>query len=219
MYERHADQEEKAMKRGLLVAVTVLAVMAAGGRNAGAADAGTGGGFATRLFAGDIGKQAKSYACFVRQYDAAHLAEHPLQKVNGMKLLVTAEQTPEDAALDYSFRLGIRFRDRPGNFDSSGDCGHVALSETADHKEHLGCSVDCDGGGITVELTADAKSTLIRLAAIRIWKDNKPDDKVAELSGGADDRVFRLDRAGIDECASLANDRKELAAMRRKTTN
>jgi hypothetical protein len=36
------------------------------------------------------------------------------------------------------------------------------------------------------------------------------------LQGGADDKVFRLDRTGSNECTSLIADRKELAAMRHK---
>src|SRR5215469_14862492 len=39
--------------------------------------------FVTRLFAGKIG-QKNSYACFSREYDAAHLASHKLQKVAAM---------------------------------------------------------------------------------------------------------------------------------------
>jgi hypothetical protein len=36
------------------------------------------------------------------------------------------------------------------------------------------------------------------------------------LSGGKDDKVFRLDRSGLDDCRSLITDRKELAALRHK---
>ena len=36
------------------------------------------------------------------------------------------------------------------------------------------------------------------------------------LVGGADDKVFRLERADPRECASLVTDRKELAELRRK---
>ena len=172
--------------------------------------------FASRLFAGNLGKEAKSYACFVRVYDAAHLKQHPLQKVGAMKLLLTAERMPEDEALNYSFRLGVSFRYRPGDFDSSGDCGHVKGSESEQGKTQLGCSVDCEGGGITVELARDDKSALVRLDSIRIWRNNKPDEDGFPLSGGADDRVFRLDRASLDRCRSLVTDRQELAAMRRK---
>src|SRR3954465_1467265 len=189
--------------RPSLVAVavgTIIAVLAAAGAHAEAAS--TNNGFAKRLFAGDPGKQAKSYACFVRLYDAAHLARHPLQKVNAMKLLITAE-IAEDEVLNYSFRLGLAFRNRPGNFDSSGDCGHVKETLSPDNKAQLDCSVDCEGGGITVELAGDSKSTKIRLDTIRIWHNNKPDDDGFSLSGGADAPVFRLARASLEQCRSL----------------
>src|SRR5262249_35605416 len=172
--------------------------------------------FTKKMFAADIARQKKSYACFVRVYDSDHLARHPLQKVSAMKLLVTGEHMPEDKALNYSFRLGVKFRRRPGDFDSSGDCGHGRLPENASDKAQLGCGVDCDGGGITVELTPDAKSTLVRLDSIRIWRNNKPEDEGLNLEGGADDRVFRLDRARLEDCKALVHDRKELAAMRTK---
>jgi hypothetical protein len=174
------------------------------------------GSFVKRMFVAEMGKQKKSYACFVRVYDSDHLARHPLQKVSAMKLLVAAERVPEDKMLNYSFRLGVKFRNRPGDFDSSGDCGHGRIPENASDKSQLGCGVDCDGGGITVELTSEAKSTLVRLDSIRIWRNNKPEDEGLNLEGGADDRVFRLDRARLEDCRPLVHDRKELAAIRTK---
>jgi hypothetical protein len=58
---------------------------------------------------------------------------------------------------------------------------------------------------------------LIRLERIRFWRNNKPDDEASDsLVAGADDKIFRLDRARLDECRSLVTNRKELAAMRRK---
>jgi hypothetical protein len=66
-------------------------------------------------------------------------------------------------------------------------------------------------------LTPDSKATLIRLDRIRIWRGNAPDEEASEeLVGGADDKLFRLDRADLEACRSLVTDRKELAAMRRK---
>ena len=50
--------------------------------------------FDRRTFAGP--RAAKTYACFVRRYDANHLAQHPKQRVGAMKLLVEAEDLPED---------------------------------------------------------------------------------------------------------------------------
>ena len=169
--------------------------------------------FAGRLFAGKIEKD-KSYACFVRNYDAAHLAGHPLQKVKAMKLLITAEPDEENKMLGYSFRMGVRFTKRPGDFDSSGACSRMRTEAASETKAQLGCGVDCDGGGISIELTKENKSTLVRLERIRIWQNSKPDDEGLDLSGGADDRIFRLDRAKLDMCKSLITDRKELAAIR-----
>jgi hypothetical protein len=50
--------------------------------------------FDAQMFGGPLNH--KTYACFVRRYDASHLAQHPKQKVGAMKLLVTAEDAPED---------------------------------------------------------------------------------------------------------------------------
>jgi hypothetical protein len=172
--------------------------------------------FAKRVFADNLDKTTE-YACFSRHYDAQHLAEHPLQKVGIMKFLVSAERQPEDKKLAYSFRLGVNFRNRPGDFDSSGDCAHLTGDDAAKQKIDFGCGVDCDGGGIGVMLAPDNASVLVRLDSITIWKGKDRDDGAATaLRGGADDKVFHLDRTSINDCASLAMDRKELAAMRHK---
>ena len=181
--------------------------------------------FAKRMFAGAVPK-AKGYACFARRYDAAHLAAHPLQKVSAMKLLITAEMVPEeDKAFDYSFRLGVTFRDRPGDFDSSGGCGHAPTVKALDATEaavldgiDFECAVDCDGGGISVNLAHDDTALIVKpLQRIRIWKGKDFDEAAATaLNAGADDKIFRLDRVKPEECASLITDRKELAALRHK---
>lgn len=178
--------------------------------------------FAGRMFADNAGK-AKAYACFTRHYDAAHLAQHPLQKVAVMKLLISAEQEPDDKYLNYSFRLGVNFRNRPGDFDSSGDCGHAPTVRNPDTDAPVAsgidfqCDVDCDGGGIAVSLGHDDNALIVKLDRIAIWKGNKQDDEaIGELTAGADDKIFRLDRTSLNDCASLVADRKELAAMRHK---
>ena len=170
--------------------------------------------FNARMYAGPAG--SKAYACFVRRYDAEHLARHPKQKVAAMKLLVSAEFDPEDKELHTSFRLGFRYRHRSGDFDSSGTCNHAVFTRNAD-EIRLGCGVDCEGGGIGVALSKDDKSAIVRLERVRVWHHNKPDDDAERsLDGGADDRIFRLDRADNKECTSLVTDRKEIAALRRK---
>ena len=202
---------------GAATAVTAAPVSADDQQQADAA-------FATRMFAGAVPKP-KAYACFVRRYDAAHLAAHPLQKVSAMKLLITAEVVPEDKAFDYSFRLGVTFRDRPGDFDSSGGCGHAPTVKALDATEaavpdgiDFECDVDCDGGGISVNLAHNDAALIVKpLQRIRIWKGKDFDEAAATaLNAGADDKIFRLDRVKPDECASLITDRKELAALRHK---
>jgi hypothetical protein len=140
------------------------------------------------MFAGPLGQ--KTYACFVRRYDASHLAQHPKQKVSAMKLLVTSEDAPEDKTVNYSFRLGFKYRHRPGNFDSSGFCNHV-VAEKSGNEIRLGCGIDCEGGGIEVAMSKDDKSTLIRLERIRIWERNKADEDAGnDLVAGANDKIF-----------------------------
>jgi hypothetical protein len=169
--------------------------------------------FDKRLFGKPIG-QDKAYACFVRRYDAEHLARYPLQKVGAMKLLVSVEYPPEDKTWRYSFRLGVKYRGRSVDYDSAGDCGHVIGEETGDEMR-LGCGVDCDGGGLGVTLASDDKSATVELERIRIWQHR--DDAMHEsLVSGDDDKAFRLDRTGLRDCMSLVTDRKELAAIRRK---
>ncbi|WP_342712516.1 hypothetical protein AAFG13_15390 [Bradyrhizobium sp. B124] len=147
--------------------------------------------FDNRMFAGPPG--AKAHACFVRRYDANHLTQHPKQKVSAIKLLVAAEDAPEDKTTNYSFRLGVAYRHRPGNFDSSGYCNHAVATESG-HEIRFEC-----------------------LGRIVVWNRNKPDDDAGEaLLAGADDKIFRVDRADLGECAELVTDRKELAALRHK---
>src|SRR5579859_2905120 len=111
--------------------------------------------YVTRVFGGPVSPDKKTYACFTRSYDSEHLAEHPQQKVSVMKLLLTAEKYPEDNEMNYSFRLGVKYRNKSGNYDSSGDCGHGRFTDEKTNEAMLGCGVDCDGGGINVLLARD----------------------------------------------------------------
>ncbi len=194
-----------------IMAFAALVVFAAG-TAAPAADADTTG-FARRMFAKDVSAKGKTYACFSRRYDAAHLARHSRQTVKAMTLLVSAEILPEDKKLNYAFQLAIKFRDRKGNFETSGDCGHPSAFEEFADRLHLGCGVDCDGGGVSLELANGDKSTLVRIDRVAIWNNDKPDAERDGLSGGADDKVFRLDRVSLDECKALIRASEDLAAM------
>ena len=177
--------------------------------------------FAKRVFAGNV-PAPKAFACFVRRYDPGHLAQHPLQKVSVMKLLISTEKDPAFPVFQYAFRLGVKFRDRAGDFDSSGNCGHAPTIKDPDNPDippqdritrpqgiDFQCDADCDGGGVTVTLANNDASVIVKLDRIRIWKGASPDAKEAgALQGGDDDKVFRLDRTTLDECAALVTDRK-----------
>jgi hypothetical protein len=172
--------------------------------------------FNKRMFAGPLGPKL-TYACFVRRYDAEHLARHPKQKVSTMKLLVVAGHPPEESYTPYSFRLGFKYRHRKGDWDSSGSCGQIQDTDKGQEVK-FACSVDCDGGGIAIGLAKGNDATLVRVERVRIWQNSKPDEEPGTdaLTGGEDDKIFRLDRTDLKECESLITDRKELAAMRSK---
>jgi hypothetical protein len=158
----------------------------------------------------------KSYACFVRKYDSAHLALHPKQKVSTMKLLMTAEIPSDASTFNYSFRLGVKYRNRSTKLESFGDCGHVVAEDTG-QEIRFGCGVDCDGGGLGVALAKDDKSAVVGLARVRVWKRNTaPEETAEDLVAGDDDAKFRLDRAELRECTDLVTDRKELAELKHK---
>jgi hypothetical protein len=204
--------------RAGLTALAMAAALAAGGVAARADDgaqADQSTQYAMRMFAGRFDAKGTSYACFARRYDAAHLARHPKQTVKRMILLVQAEKIPEDKNLNYSFQLRFNFRERKGTFDSAGSCGHLAPAENAAEQLHLGCSVDCDGGGLATELVNNDKQLRVNIDRIAIWDSRKAGDEDARdgFDGGADDRIFLLERTGLDACKPLIGNDDKAASM------
>ena len=166
--------------------------------------------FDARVFAGPIGDKAS--ACFVRHYDASHLAQHRKQKVSTMKLLVTAESHAGEPT-SYAYQAGFLLRNRPGNFDAGSGCGRI---EDGAKAIHFTCDGDCGGVGLDIAMSKDDKSVVVHLQSIPIWDRKHPDGDAQTLEGGADDKVFRLDRVDNAECAELLPGNKELAALQRK---
>jgi hypothetical protein len=157
----------------------------------------------------------KAYACFMRRYDAEHLACHPKQKVAAIELLVSAKIPEGEKRLAYSFHLGVKLRRRAGDFGSSGYCSH-AIAENDGNEIAFACGVDCEGGGINVALSKDGKSAIIHLERIVMWRNDKPDDDGEAPLAGADDKIIRLDREDAQGCASFVTGSKELAELRHK---
>jgi hypothetical protein len=198
------------MRTAWIAAFALIATLAAGSAAAAEPDTQA---FAKRLFGHDVAAKGKTYACFTRRYDAAHLRQHPQQKTTAMKVLVSAEMVPEDKLPNFSFTLGVTFRDRKGHFDTAGSCGHPTAEQEGADKLVLGCGVDCDGGGLQIEMANGDKSVIVRIDRMAIWNNDRPDDERDSFDAGVDDKAFRLDRVGLEECKPLMPKDDTVAAL------
>jgi hypothetical protein len=168
--------------------------------------------FDTRVFAGPIGN--KAFACFVRHYDASHLAQHRKQKVTAIQLLVTAENHAGEPT-SYAYKAGFQLRDRSGNFDGGSSCGHET-DEDSKNEIRFTCDIACGGGGLDIAMSTDNKSAIVHLEIIGVRDRKHPKRDELTLEGGTDDKVFRVDRVDNSECAELLPGNKELASLQRK---
>jgi hypothetical protein len=199
----------------LLLALTMAVVLpqAASAQDTGdKADNAREAAFDKRVFGGPIG--SKAVACFARRYNAGHLAQHPKQKVTSMKLAVTAENHPEEPT-SHAYKVGVQFRNKPGNFDGGSSCSHV-IEEDGNKAISFSCDAECGGGGLEIAMSKDDKSAIVKLDMIGVWDRKHSDGDIIPLEGGADDKVFRLDRVDNSECAELLTDHKEVAALQHK---
>ena len=121
-----------------------------------------------------------------------------------MRLLITAEMVPEDKALNYSFR----------SVSNSATARAISIpAATAAIRWRPKCRpTSCSSAAASIATAAGSrsswrnadKSTLIRLDRIAHLAQQQAGRRGRSISsGGADDRVFRLDRANLDECRSL----------------
>jgi hypothetical protein len=165
--------------------------------------------FDKRVFRGPVDQKAS--ACFMRSYDARHLAQHPKQTVTAMKLLVTAEKTPGEPT-SYAYKIGVRLRHRTGNFDGGSYCDHL-LSADGHERLSFSCDIDCGGGGLEIAMSRDNKSAIVRLEAIAVADREHPDDESVSLQGGTD-KVFRVDRVDSKECDELLGKSDKVAELK-----
>jgi len=139
--------------------------------------------------------------CFVRVYDRAHLAKHPDQLVMAVKLHIKKPEVkePDSSYKGYHwFTLKVKVRGRDETLHTSGICSESALG--------LSCTIDCDGGGIDVVPRGD--HAMMYLKRIRMFTcDQEPPDGGEDLSGGKDDRVFRLNRVNERACAETSHEK------------
>jgi len=157
----------------------------------------------------------KTYACFSRVYDAAHLAAHPAQQATSMKLLVRMENDKETRQPTFNFTMGVTKRASKTLLTTAGDCGQLRDGKDEGPVTRLGCGVECDGGGLGIAMGEDNRSIRVSIERIRVSPKGESAEESGADFGGGDDDVFRLDRTSVADCAILLEDRKDAAALRR----
>jgi hypothetical protein len=174
-----------------------------------------GGTFARRLMGKALGMERLS-GCFKRVYDQVHLAQHPLQRVRAMMLLVSTEMVATGAvgssSRTFELTIGVNFRDRVNHFETGGVCGSLSKTDGIP-TEAVHCGVECDGGSIDVALKDD-KSVLVSIPdGARLWGPDFTDVHDHGPKFGADDKIFRLDRASLADCLPIVHNEKERAEI------
>jgi hypothetical protein len=144
------------------------------------------------LATGAAHTETNALGCFARVYDEAHLAKHPDQLVTAVKLHI--RKWTEEKYVEFALKVKVRGRNETlhtGGLCQKGESG-------------LSCSVDCDGGGINVVPRGD--HAMMYVERIRMATcDSDYVDSGEDLSGGKDDRVFRLNRVNERECAETSH--------------
>lgn len=160
-------------------------------------------------------------ACFGRTYDAAHLKQHPKQRVTSFHLFrdFTPDPTKEmpqetreklvadDGQGGIQITAYVRFRDRPGLFFNGLSC--MGYPESG-----VRCGIDCDGGGFRLKPSGDSL-LLDNEGFVVIGGCGASEDEAEQADNvrpGADDKVFRLDRKPVAECRALEDSRKPMWA-------
>ena len=153
--------------------------------------------------------EGKSFACFVRNYDGAHLARHPQQNVTAVRMLATVY-----SRLDYGYqlRIGLNFRDRAEPLSTVAECG------AGKERNSLQKAAICAGMGGDVRLAVEnRKSVQLSLPLdTGLWRPGPPQpDNPVNGAFAEDDRHFRLTRAPLSQCEDQAIDAAEKAVLDR----
>lgn len=159
-------------------------------------------------------------ACFAANFDNRHIrslrpgqsAKAALYRSHRIRSIVLQlyydRNQPDPAYLKsqgfdatYTFRTALRLVDRQDFLLSHGECGK--LERTA---SRIRCSVECDGGNLTLERIPNSQSLLIRLAAGEYLRTAPCAGRAAgslELTGAQAGEEFRLPRAAETACAPI----------------
>lgn len=145
-------------------------------------------------------------ACFVRDYDAAHLARNPQQGVAGMTAWVF-DQVP-GAADSRAMTLAVRLADQGPAVDAGlgGATLRQILPCAVDGPDAGTCFVECDGGTVTLSARADGGLELAT-AYLAIGEEAACGGGVIDLAEGGARTLYRLAAAPAAACADLATPR------------
>jgi hypothetical protein len=149
-------------------------------------------------------------ACYVRRFDAKHLAAHPKQRVAEMTLLVRVVGYDENGdkwildpagkfeRVDYQWAFTVTQRGQKP-LKTNGTC--LDDKDVPDQKDAF-CNVGCDGGGFTLKPVAGSDAVTFRTDGIRISECDAGKNAVY-FRPGADDKVVRLEKVKPEQCAAL----------------
>jgi hypothetical protein len=159
---------------------------------------------------------ADGTACYDRVYDAAHLARHPRQRTRAIRLGLT--DYPEtggatvriaisEAAVGH-YMLGECYWADDANLDIMDEPLLASFGRGPGLNCHATTTIDGssaeEGGDFPVDLR-DGKSVVLHLPeSVAGWESFDIGRPPAFFELGADDRVFRLDRAEAALCAELS---------------
>jgi hypothetical protein len=163
-------------------------------------------------------------ACFVRAYDAAHLRRLPKQKTVSMTVWLSYETAAGINVPVLNVALGLSQRGSPAMLFSSGSCefnakanrdtsgnrlikaypkesGHVCMQSA---RPDVFWAVSAEEGGVLIMDRGKDRDTLMLYLDDSLTMVNRSDrnDRL-DIKFGADDRVFMLRRAPINDCAAV----------------
>jgi hypothetical protein len=148
--------------------------------------------FLVGLLISRAGASEQMQGCFTRDYDRTHLGQHPDQLTTNVRLMIGTSRP----GFEYNFLLQMRLRGLDQFLSTEGYCEQKGYD--------LNCHVECDGGGITVRPSSGY--ALMHLDRIRMAACAEDViDSGQEVSGGKDDRVFRLSRTDHTACIPQPN--------------
>jgi hypothetical protein len=136
--------------------------------------------------------------CLARDYDAAHLAAHPRQRVASVLLWVAR---PDLGGARHEARIAMRFRSETGWRRAVTEC----RVQGAAGRQH--CGVECDGGGFSLEAGARPEERRLRpdrhgLELRESCGDGGTEDAV-RLDPEPDDRLFLLRVVPAETCRAV----------------